>query len=494
MHERELKLAVAPTFRLPDLADVAEGVYAAPGVVQRIRTTYWDADDLRLARWRCTLRCRTGEGWTVKLPGKVDRGILIRPELTFEGAPSRPPRPALDLLTAFLRGSRVSPAARLRTRRELVELSSEDRVAVAVTLDDVTIVDGTRASGRFREVEVEMTGESGEAVLEAVRGRLIASGAEQAEAMPKHVHALGNDALVPPDVEVETPGRHATVAQVIRWALASSVHRLILHDPFVRLGDDPEAVHQCRVATRRLRSDLATFSDHLDAERSAGLREELRWLAEVLGSVRDADVLLALLSQSGQDLPTPSDRKAAAAPLVPLSDRREGGRTRLLETLRSTRYVTLLNEAVGAAVDPGFSSASGAPGTEILGPMVRRSWRRLRRAVADLEDPPTDQALHAVRIQAKRCRYAAEAANPVLGKPAARLARRVARVQEVLGDHQDAVVAEGWLRKSAAKTRGRAAFGAGLLAGRMTLRQAAARERFPAAWRRAVTAADKVTW
>ena len=76
-------------------------------------------------------------------------------------------------------------------------------------------------------------------------------------------------------------------------------------------------------------------------------------------------------------------------------------------------------------------------------------------AVKKLGDPPTDEDLHSVRIGAKRCRYAAEAVAPTIGKRARTFARAAADLQQVLGDHHDAVVAEGWLRDWAAGARSR---------------------------------------
>ena len=488
MRERELKLAAPDGFRLPDFGRV-DGVEAVAGEAQQFRTTYWDSEDLRLARWGCSLRHRGGEGWTVKLPGELAGDLLVRTEIPFPGPASRPPRAALQLLTAFLRGTPVHPMAKLRTSRQPVELRLPGGAAATVTLDDVTILDGSGTAGRFREVEVELRDGAGDEVLDAVRGRLAASGAGAADPTPKHVRALGERAQEPPEVEVPEPGPGSSTADVIRWTLASSVRRLILHDPLVRLGEDPEAVHQCRVATRRLRSDLASFGAHLDAGWAESVRGELKWLAGALGALRDAEVLLDLLSRSAGGL-LEADREAVASPLELLAQRRDRARAQLEELVRQKRYVALLDAAVRTALDPG--PGAGAPVQEALRVILEASWGRLERAVDRLEDPPSDEALHTVRIRAKRCRYAAEAAAPVLGKPAARLAKRAEAIQEVLGEHQDAVVAEAWLREASRDAPGPVAFAAGRLAATIAGRRDQARRRFPDKWRRAVRAAEKV--
>jgi CHAD domain-containing protein len=119
-----------------------------------------------------------------------------------------------------------------------------------------------------------------------------------------------------------------------------------------------------------------------------------------------------------------------------------------------------------------------------LGDLVRKPWKQLRRAVEALDDDPPDEELHAVRIRAKRCRYAAEAVAPAIGKAAKQFAAAVEGVQEVLGEHQDAVVAGQWLRTHAADGGGRVegAFVAGELAAREDAAADASRAQWPDAW------------
>src|SRR3954447_4346751 len=121
MIERELKLSVPPRFRAPDLGGVIEGVTAASVEPLSLRATYYDTRDLRLIRWGITLRHRTPEGWTVKLPGSARSGLLARNELQFEGGPRHPPPAALDLLRAFTRRDHLEAVARMRTLRRPIE-------------------------------------------------------------------------------------------------------------------------------------------------------------------------------------------------------------------------------------------------------------------------------------------------------------------------------------------------------------------------------------
>ena len=140
----------------------------------------------------------------------------------------------------------------------------------------------------------------------------------------------------------------STPTDVLRAAIADSTARLVAHDPGVRLGDDPEDVHQVRVATRRLRSDLRTFRPVLDPEWDESLRAELKWLGGLLGAVRDADVLLDRLEERVHELP-PNDQPAGERLLDGLRADRERARDELLAGMRSDRYLELLERLVAAA-------------------------------------------------------------------------------------------------------------------------------------------------
>jgi CHAD domain-containing protein len=279
----------------------------------------------------------------------------------------------------------------------------------------------------------------------------------------------------------------STIGEVIRAAIAGGVDRWLHHDPGVRLGDDDEDVHQARVATRRLRSDLRTFASLLDPTWLAGVRDELAWAADELGRVRDADVLYGRLRRQVGTLPA-MDARAGAAVLRKLSAEREVARHDLLAAMDTPRYVALLDRLVqaSASVPFGPDAEPGRPAADVLPGLVLRPWRHLAKAVDGLGADPPDDALHEVRKRAKRARYAAEAAVSVVGKDARRLGRAVAAVQEVLGDLQDAVVAEQWLR--CLGTPGGSverAFVAGQLCALQHRLIAAARQDWRAAWKAA---------
>jgi CHAD domain-containing protein len=483
--EREVKLQAAISFRLPALDGVAEGVDVEPRAAQRVSATYFDTDDLRLTGWGVSLRYRSSDGWTVKLPHASDGKLLVREELVFDGDPRRPPMEVVDLVRAFARTAPLRPQVRLRTIRRQTSLRDGAGQSVAEVVDDqVAVLDGRKIGKRFHEVEVEIAADTQTALLETLIGRLRHQGAGPPDPTPKVVRALGARASRPPEVRVDRLAADATIEDVVRRAIAASVERLIRHDPIVRLDTDPEGVHQARVATRRLRSDLRTFRSLLDRDWAQSLRSELGWLAESLGAVRDADVLLARIASRVDRLPE-EDKRGAERVLAKLRAARAGAYDELLAVLRTERYLELLDRLVEAANAPLLETGAGSSAKVVLRRLVRRPLGKLARQVGALGDRPTDEELHAVRIRAKRARYAAEAAAPVLGTRARAQAAAAAKLQDVLGEQHDAVVAEGWLRAQVRTSRSVAsAFAAGELAGLERAAAARARKRWRKAWKK----------
>jgi CHAD domain-containing protein len=486
--EREVKLGASPAFAVPDLAGVVEGLRVVRRPNATLHTIYYDAPDLRLLRWGTSLRYREGQGWTVKLPPSERADVLHREEIEFPGDGGVVPPDALDLLAAYRRSADVQPVLRLRTERRTWELRDPAGRVLAEVLDDsVEIVSGTPIHARFRELEVEQQAEGAEALVAAVVARLRVAGAGAPDPTPKPIRALGPIASAPADVVVGELPPNPTAGEVVRRAIASSVVHLVRHDPVVRLDTDPEGVHQARVATRRLRSDLRTFGPLVDPEATRAIRAELGWLAEALGEARDADVLLDRIRARVATL-GPSEAPAATHVVGALEHRDKEAHAALIEAVRSPRYTALLEVLVDAANAPPLRPEASALAADVLPGLVRDPWRKLRKAVDRAGADAADAVLHGIRIRAKRTRYAAEAVAPVVGETARRFAKAAARLQDELGEHQDAVVAQAWLRGWAAEQASvDEAFAAGMLAG---LEDAAARAS-RSIWRRAWKGLDR---
>ena len=488
MLEQELKLSVegafAPTFP-PGRSDVA-GVDELPPL--DLRATYHDTPDLRLARNGVTLRCRSGEeggpGWTLKLP--VGDGIAEgRDELHFEGGARQVPEGAQDLVRALVRSAALGPVARLRTQRRRWLLRDADGGELAELVDDhVSVMERNRVAARFRELEIEGRG-VGRRALERIAGVLTSNGAAQAEQTPKLVRALGERASAPPDVAVaEAPRPRDPAAHAVRAAIASGVLRMTMNDPRTRLGE-VEPLHQMRVGTRRLRSDLRTFRPLLDRDWTESLRTDLKWLGGSLGAVRDLDVLLARLRRESEDV------SSRLGPLFKeLERRREEARAALLEDLRGERYGQLLDRLVEAAREPRLSGRAQRPSRKVLPALAARSWRELSEAAKVLDHDSPDEELHRVRVLTKRARYAAEAVAPALGskrgRQAGRFAGCAADLQDVLGELQDSVVASQTIQDFALEHPhdGPLNLAIGRLLERESRRRNVARSAFEPVWRR----------
>ena len=238
-------------------------------------------------------------------------------------------------------------------------------------------------------------------------------------------------------------------ADVIRDALDASVQRLLVADPIARVGKDPEGVHQARVATRRLRCDLRSFAPLLDPAWVTSLRDELRWLGGEIGVAREAEVLLGHLDDR-VDAVAAGDRTRR-----PPDARRRGGRPRRRAGTGARRPAELAvprsrrpaRAGRDRAEDPARQPLSAT--SHDLARIARRPWKRLARALHGPRARP-------VRPDAARLAYPGQA-GAVRGRGRGRRGRRrsAARVgdgahpvlQDVLGDHQDAVVAQAWLRE-----------------------------------------------
>ncbi len=459
--ERELKFDVDPGFELPELG----------GRRQADRTftsTYYDTPDRRLLGCGITLRRRVEQRaglWQLKLPSE-DGGF----ELEERGGPGRVPSPLLDLLLAFRRdGADLEPVARLRTRRQVSTLTrGSDRIEVV--LDDVTLLDGARVTGKFAELEAETVRGRGKA-LAAIGKELRKAGARRTDGTPKLARALAHEEAAAPSEPIgDEP------IDRLRSLLVAQYRALLENDPGVRLGADHEAVHQARVATRRARALLRAAGTLVDPSWAEPLRAELAWLGKLLGPVRDLDVLTGHVAEEAAALER-ADARAAGTIRSRLGRQRGAARRTLLTAMSEPRYFQLL-DALAAA-----EHAPAGTGTASLGQIAADAFRRARKAMKVLPPDPTDDELHGVRIEAKRARYAAELAEPVLGKAGARFLRRAKVVQDVIGEHQDACVAEAHIRELAVSGGASAALAAGRLIERQQARKQAARAALPAAWR-----------
>jgi CHAD domain-containing protein len=375
------------------------------------------------------------------------------------------------------------PIATILTDRRRVELVGTDPTErVEVSDDRVSSIVGLHRGPAFRQIEVEATSPGAGRLMDEVSEALIEAGAVPTDAS-KLETVLGD--TPEPEIAIPEPGPEMSIRDVVRFAIGSSASRLIANDPAARIGSDTEAIHQARVATRRLRSDLKTLERLLDRPATELIRRELQWAGELLGSVRDTDVLISRIEEEGRQLDLKPD--AIDAIVTELERVRARSHHDLVEALASQRYVALVQTLVTVADAPPL--AGDLDGDRRARPRVRklalRSWRRVARAVEQLGSEPPDAALHEIRKRAKRARYAVELVTDALEVDARPFAERLADLQDVLGELQDAVVAEERLAALVRNDRigTDAAFAAGELACAMSQAREDARYRWQATWK-----------
>jgi CHAD domain-containing protein len=489
--EVERKYDVEADRPLPNL--LGTGSVAAVGAVreQSLEAEYFDTGALDLARLRMSLRRRVGgrdAGWHLKVPA----GGADRLEVHFPLGPVGGPIP--EELGALVRGAArdqpLVPVARVVSLRAERSLLDEAGNALATLCDDrVTAERHSPGAGiqRWREWEVELA-EGDERVLDDLDRALLAAGGEPAAAKSKIRRALGLNGRRATTGGVLDDG---TAGSALAAYLATQRDRLLVHDVGVRLGS-PVSVHHLRTTTRRLRSALATYRSLLaDPSTAEELRAELKWLGEVLATARDAEVLREHLDE----VLRLQEPELVIGPIQTRIDDELAADYRLgvesaSEALGTPRYFALLAALDLLVESPAYTPVAQQQAESVLPQLLARETKRLRRThravPPDSGDPQRDARLHEVRKKAKRLRYAADAAKPSLGAPARRLARRARRVQESLGERQDAVVARARLRELGleAQRSGESGFTFGRLHALEGQRIRDAEEAFRAAWRR----------
>ncbi|HEX6449052.1 MAG TPA: CYTH and CHAD domain-containing protein [Trebonia sp.] len=486
IQETEYKYDAAPGTGLPPLAGLPQVADVSRAETETLTAEYYDTDDLRLIRAGITLRRREGgadEGWHLKFPdhGGNARGASSRRELRLPLGRAGDPVPGelARLVVAHTRGAALGPVARVETRRRRTTLRDSAGNSLAeVAEDDVaaqTLGSSTTLS-RWNEVEVELAN-GGPPLLRAADERLRAAGLRPAMHPVKLERALaaGLPAAGGSTGRLQADGGEGRLAagspsgEVVLAYAARQAARLKALDTAVR-RDEPDAIHQMRVTTRRLRSTLQSFTVIWPSAATGHLKDELKWLGQVLGDARDAEVLSEYFRTGLEGTPTELVLGPAKARItVHFAPRETAARSAVFQALDSRRYFALLDELDRLLSEPPRTPAAQTAAGEALPGAVARTYRRAKRRMRRAERTPAgsrrDAALHEARKAARRARYAAEAVTPVFGKDARRFARRMKAVQSVLGGQHDAVTARDAVRDIGVRANlaGENAFSFGLL-------------------------------
>ena len=453
--EHEIKFHIPAHFAIPDQL----GIPLSPRV---FTSTYFDSQHHRLGKLGLTLRKRVERGrgvWQLKIPSG---GCRI--ELAIESGSRHIPWQFLDLLTAFFRKHEPVQLGKLRTWRT-GRLIQEKKFSAELILDSVALLQENKIIARFQELELELkTGQPKH--LKPIRTIVEKAGASAKSLQPKIFQALHlSYPLVLP-----APDAKAPPSDHIQARLQEQITQMVLHDPGTRLGRDSEALHQMRVATRRIRALLRSARGFLDPQWGKLIRKEVGWIGSRLGEVRDWDVFLESLHQESTGMHSPQEEQAFQLILNAFQEERSMARARLLEELRSDRYLDLLDTLENSLTHLPFQSDPPS-----MVDVVRQAFCKLEKFVDSTQGQFPKQDLHRTRILVKRARYTVELAQPLLHKRAKCFLQKAKCLQDLLGEHQDALVAENHLISQNLNTRNsEVAFVKGILVERFRHRQHAA--------------------
>ena len=471
---REIERKYDPAAGATAALDAVQAMTGTAGIAavsrqdeQLLDAVYYDTADLRLIGAGITLRRRAGggdAGWHLKLPAGADTRDEIRLPLTAPGgkraatprARAGPvPEELAALVRAWTRGAALAPVVRIQTGRRVLRLLDGAGQALAeVAADHVSAQPaGRSAASSWDEIEAELV-TGGPALLTAIDTRLRRAGARPAATATKLQRALAGRLPAAGAAHEPSLTRGSPAGEVVLGYVRDQVAAIWRYDPLVR-RDEPDAVHQMRVATRRARSALQAFGGIIDRETTRPLCAELKWLAAALGPARDGEVLLARLTAELTAIPPalvagPVQARITGCFTAGLAQAAQTA----LAALDGQRYLRLLDDLDALLADPPLTPRAERKAGKVLAKPVRRAARRLQRALAAVPAAQDrDAAIHEARKATKRARYAAEAAVPALGSTASRQAVQAKELQQLLGDHHNSVVARTVLLDLAAKAR-----------------------------------------
>jgi triphosphatase len=452
----------------------ATGVGVVPATARELRDVYYDTEDWRLYRAGYKLRIRNTDGQSAQATMKAlvppEGGLRRRREIyepmegveTLKGIPG----PVGDRVRRLAGTADLRPLFEVHTRRltfalgtetpfsgEIVEDASgnirrqnseQDATVAEIALDESEIFANGGVTTHLSRVEVEVGSEAAihdgvgdfvEVLREALklrptRSSTFRTGLSVAGLSPEVALDLG-----PTKIDATLSAGEVAFAILRRHFGA-----MLAHEPGVRLGEDPEELHDMRVATRRLRAALKLYSDFLP-KRSERYERDLRWVAAALGEVRDLDVHLDRLSEESS-----RNGEVLEEVVALLRERRVEARRRMLKALDSNRYERLVAN-LSATLRRGHSPTPTAPILEAAPELVRDRYKKVRKAANTLSEDSPPEHFHDLRKKGKQLRYALEPLQEIYGKPAKKMVKLLKEIQDDLGDHQDLIVAAGLMEE-----------------------------------------------
>lgn len=474
----------------------------SPGETREITDTYHDTDDWRVYRAGYALRVRRKKGSEAEITMKLlapakESGVKRRQEISCPldgldlGHPSKDSGPVGERLYYLAGPKALKSIFEVRTRRSTYTLGFNGTPAGEVDLDETTIpAEDEQEPVGFGRVEVEVD-PNAFSRFEPFVGELREGCGLSPATRSKYLEGLATRGLEPaglPDLGPTDVDASLTLNEVAFAVLREQFGSFLSHESGVRLGEDPKELHDMRVAGRRMRAAMRVFADALPA-RLRELENELRWITRALGDMRDLDVQLQLLEGWTSAAPL-EDREPLALLGTVLEGRREKARSRMLRVLNSHRYASFVESFTALLQGAPYrrSKAARQPILEAGPDLIRKRYRKVRKVGDELTESSAPEDYHKLRKRSKKLRYALDFLSNVYGKPVKKTVASLKALQDVLGDHQDAVVAGSYLRElSVAQGRSRrlpppTVFAMGGFARRCDEQAQEQRRRFPKAY------------
>jgi triphosphatase len=447
----------------------SSGPTVAPNSTVGITDSYYDTDDWRLYRAGYALRVRETEDEveaTMKSLEPAEGSLRKRREISEplkddKPATLRKSRGPVGSMSRKIIGTReLRRLFEIRTRRQRFALQLDGSTG-EVSLDASEIPVGEE-SVDLRRVEVEIDTAPGHELhgfVDEMRSAFDLTPATRSKyetgLYASGLDPAGDNAIGPTRIDPSMSAGEVAFA-VLRGQFAEMRD----HEGGTRLGEDPEELHDMRVPTRRMRAAIKVFRDALP-ERALWFEEELRWVAQALGEVRDLDVQIERLEgwkdEAGEESSGLLDKIIGI-----IEKRRAGAREDMLAVLDSERF-EILESSFAQMLRRGperevaqanGKDLAGEPITAVAPALISRRHRKWRKAAKRLDASSSPEAFHDTRKKGKRLRYTLEFVSEVYGEPVQKLVVPLKALQDDLGDHQDAVVAARFLRELGTNTGG----------------------------------------
>ncbi|HYZ68147.1 MAG TPA: CYTH and CHAD domain-containing protein [Mycobacterium sp.] len=446
--ERELKWDVDEHFELPRLDDIIDGAGVDRSTVT-LSSAYYDTADGDLQAHGVLLRRRDGDddtGWQLKVPDAEGR-VEIR-----TGLSDTPPSELADALTGMRLGKPLVNVATIRTTRDRYRITDHRRQRLCAELaDDHVLASIDHRLLAWREIEVEL-GPAARSLPRLLTERLTNAGATPSR-YPSKLARVSR-------VKRAKPLGGTAAGRALAGYMTEQIDTIFDGDLALRRGRDP--IHDTRVAIRRLRSTLRVFGKLLDPT-VGHVDEELKWFAGLLGEVRDCQVQRRRFREALAQLPPELVLGPVANRInTDLQSDQLRARKVAAEAMGSARYLDLLATLQRWRTEPPLTEP---PKLAAVNKRASRAERKADRRLVEAVESGDDALLHRARKAAKRARYAGELRTPI-DKSAKGTAKQYKKVQRILGDHQDGVVASATLirlARAAGTTPGENGFTFGML-------------------------------